>query len=215
MAGTFPGHNPKGEGKVQTTNWSNQAAKAVVVSNRRSHLDTKQKGDVAEQAAILQALKRGWGVLKPVGDRLPYDMAFDISGVLVKAQVKAAWFYAPDNVYITDTRRTQTNRRAMKRNKYGEADFDFALVYVEDYDVFYIFPAKVFNAYASSVSLIESDKRQRPPRSAVYREAWVLISTWAAQRETSVRTPVKVGEASCGGNPEPSPEPRFGEGVET
>jgi hypothetical protein len=33
-------------------------------------MDTKLKGDIAEQAAILQALKRGWGVLRPVGDRL-------------------------------------------------------------------------------------------------------------------------------------------------
>jgi hypothetical protein len=178
-------------------------------------LDTELKGDVAEQAAILQALKRNWGVLQPVGDRLPYDMAFDLSGVLVKVQVKAAWYYAPDDVYITDSRRTQTNRRVMKRSKYNHADFDFALVYVEDHDVFYIFPAAVFNAYASSISIVESSKRQRPARSAIYRDAWVLISTWAAQKETSVRTPVKVGEASCGGNPEPSSDDLVREGVET
>ncbi len=41
-------------------------------------MNTKQKGDIAEQAAILQALKRGWGVLHPVGDRLPYDLVFDL-----------------------------------------------------------------------------------------------------------------------------------------
>jgi len=44
-------------------------------------MDTKLKGDIAEQTAILQALKRGWGVLKPVGDRLPYDLVFDVSGL--------------------------------------------------------------------------------------------------------------------------------------
>jgi PD-(D/E)XK endonuclease len=55
-------------------------------------MDTKQKGDIAEQAAILEALKRGWGVLKPVGDRLPYDLVFDVAGKLVKVQVKSAWF---------------------------------------------------------------------------------------------------------------------------
>ncbi|WP_288429147.1 group I intron-associated PD-(D/E)XK endonuclease [uncultured Spirosoma sp.] len=31
---------------------------------------TKQKGDIAEQAVILQALKLGWGVCKPIGDRI-------------------------------------------------------------------------------------------------------------------------------------------------
>jgi PD-(D/E)XK endonuclease len=41
-------------------------------------MDTKLRGDIAEQAAVIHALKRGWGVLKPVGDRLAYDLAFDI-----------------------------------------------------------------------------------------------------------------------------------------
>ena len=50
------------------------------------NLDTNLKGDIAEQTAILEALKRGWGVLKPVGDRLPYDLVFDVEGTLVKVQ---------------------------------------------------------------------------------------------------------------------------------
>jgi PD-(D/E)XK endonuclease len=54
-------------------------------------MDTKIRGDIAEQAAVLHALKRGWGVLKPVGDRLPYDLVFDLNGTLLKIQVKYAW----------------------------------------------------------------------------------------------------------------------------
>src|SRR5262249_6354538 len=83
----------------------------------------KLKGDVAEQSAILRALKRGWGVLKPVGDRLPYDLVFDVDGSLVKIQVKSAWYDSRDNVYLTDSRRTQTNRRIMKRSRYRTSDF--------------------------------------------------------------------------------------------
>ncbi len=167
-------------------------------------MDTKLKGDIAEQAAILKALKLGWGVLKPIGDRLPYDLVFDINSILVKVQVKSAWYYEPGSVYLVDNRRTQTNRRVMKRSRYANADFEFALVYLERLDLFYVFPSAVFNAFASSISLIESDKRQRKPRSTAYREAWELISNWAVQRETFGRSPVKVGEASSGGNPEPS-----------
>jgi formylglycine-generating enzyme required for sulfatase activity len=37
-------------------------------------VDTKLTGDIAEQAAVLYALKQGWGVLKPVGDRLPFSL---------------------------------------------------------------------------------------------------------------------------------------------
>jgi len=167
-------------------------------------VDTKLKGDIAEQAAILQGLKRGWGVLKTVGDRLAYDLVFDVAGTLVKVQVKSAWYYEPDDCYLVDNRRTKTNRRIMVRDLYREKDFDFALVYLEAVDLFYVFPVEVFIAYASSICLVESDKRQRRPRSAEYRDAWELIPTWAAQGEILVRTPVKVGKASSGGNPEPS-----------
>jgi hypothetical protein len=45
---------------------------------------------------------------------------------------------------------------------------------------------KVFIAYAGQIYLVESDKRQRKPRSAKYREAWDLISNWAAHGETCV-----------------------------
>jgi len=167
-------------------------------------VDTKLKGDVAEQAAILQALKRGWGVLKAIGDRLPYDLVFDVGGTLVKIQVKAAWYYEPAASFLTDNRRTKTNRRIMVRQAYRPADFDFALVHVEELGLFYVFPVEVFIAYAGQIYLVESDKRQRKPRSAEYREAWDLISNWAACEETRMRSPVKVGEASSGGNPEPS-----------
>jgi hypothetical protein len=57
-------------------------------------MDTNLKGDIAEQAAILHALKHGWGVLRPIGDRLPYDLVFDVEGTLVKVQAKGAWFDA-------------------------------------------------------------------------------------------------------------------------
>ncbi len=78
-------------------------------------MDTKLKGDIAEQAAILQALKRGWGVLKTIGDRLAYDLVFDVEDVLVRVQVKSAWFQELADAYVVDNRRTKTNRRIMKR----------------------------------------------------------------------------------------------------
>ena len=137
--------------------------------------DTKLKGDIAEQAAVLHALKRGWGVLKPVGDRLPYDLVFDVEGILVKIQVKFAWFDAPSGNYVVDNRRTKTNRRIMIREVYKQSDFDFALVYLEQLELFYVFPVDVFISYGSEIHLVEAEKRQRKPRSAEYRNAWTLI----------------------------------------
>ncbi len=146
-------------------------------------MDTKLKGDIAEQSTIVQALKRGWGVLQPVGDRLPYDLVFDIGERLVKIQVKAAWFHPTSKNYVVDNRRTKTNRRQMVRSPYTLSDFDFAVAYISELDVFYIFPATVFISYGSEIHLVEAEKRQRKPRSAGYREQWSLIERAAIQSE--------------------------------
>jgi hypothetical protein len=139
-------------------------------------LDTKLKGDIAEQAAVLHALRQGWGVLRPVGDRLPYDLVFDIHNRLTKIQVKSAWFHETSQNYVVDNRRTKTNRRVMLRDVYASSDFDFALAYLEPLDVFYIFPVDIFVGYGSEIHLVETEKRQRKPRSAPYREAWHLLT---------------------------------------
>jgi len=147
-------------------------------------MDTKLKGDIAEQAATLHALQIGWGVLKPVGDRLPYDIVFDINGVLAKVQVKSAWLDAASQNYVVDNRRTKTNRRVMKRSPYRTGDFDFALVYIPERKSFYVFPFEVFVGFASAIQMVESDKRQRKPKSASFRDAWELMMQWAARGET-------------------------------
>jgi hypothetical protein len=156
-------------------------------------------------------------VLKPVGDRLPYDLVFDVAGALVKVQVKAAWFDGPSDNSVVDNRRTKTNRRMMVREAYSPEDFDFALAYIEDLDVFYTLPCHVFIGYGSEIHFVGADKRQRRPVSAAYRDAWELNSQWAACGETRMRTPHKFGEAVGGVIPSEALEDdeSWGERVET
>ena len=144
---------------------------------------TKQIGDIAEQAVTLAALQRGWEVLRPIGDRLAYDLVFDVDGDLFKIQVKAAWYYQAKDNFVVDNRRTKTNRRKMIRSNYELADFDFAILYIQALNVFYIMPCAIFTGYGSEIHLVESTKRQRKPRSADYREAWQLIEQRAATEE--------------------------------
>ena len=138
-------------------------------------MDTKLKGDIAEQSVILYALKQGWGVLRPIGDRLPYDLVLDVDGKFIRIQVKSAWFDTTRQNYVVDNRRTKTNRRIMLREKYQESDFDFAVVYIEEINIFYVIPITIFISYSSEIHLVESEKRQRKPKSAEYREAWNLL----------------------------------------
>jgi len=139
-------------------------------------MDTKLKADIAESAVITKLLKRGFRVLQPVGDRLAYDLGVDFRGRLLRIQVKSAWFNAKDNCYVVDGRRTKTNRRCMLRKHYCADDFDFAIIYLADLEVFYVMPVTVFSSYGSTVTLVESTKRQRKPKSADYRERWDLLS---------------------------------------
>ena len=138
-------------------------------------MNTKQKGDIAEQAVTLKALKLGYEVLKPTGDRLPYDLVFDIEGKLVKIQVKSALYDHKKDNYVVDNRRTKTNRRQMIRENYSSRDFDFAILYISDLEVFYIMPIEDFISFGSEIHLVETEKRQRKPRSAEFREAWHLM----------------------------------------
>ena len=151
----------------------------------QNQMNTKQIGDIAEQSVILQALKLGWGVCKPVGDRLPYDLVFDVNGNLIKIQVKSAWLDSRTQNYIVDSRRTKTNRRVMLRTTYNHNDFDFAIVSIEALQMFYVIPVEVFTGYKSAIHFVEADRRQRKPQSSEYREAWHLILQWAAQLVTT------------------------------
>lgn len=139
-------------------------------------MDTKLKADIAESAVTTELLKRGFRVLQPVGDRLAYDLGVDLHGRLLRIQVKSAWFDAKAKCYVVDARRTKTNRRRMLRQRYGADDFDFTIICLADLHVFYVMPVSVFSGYESTVTFVETDKRQRKPKSAEFRERWELLS---------------------------------------
>ncbi len=139
-------------------------------------MDTKLKSDIAESAAITELLKRGFRVLKPIGDRLPYDLALDCAGKLLRIQVKSVWLNRKTQSYCVDVRRTKTNRRRMIRDRYAKDDFEFAIIYIDSLNIFYVMPLAAFATYGSTISLIEASKRQRKPKSVEYRENWELLS---------------------------------------
>ena len=145
-------------------------------------MDTNHVGDIAEQATILKCLEFGWGVCRPIGNRLPYDLIVDLEGWTSKVQVKSAWLDSKSNNYFVDNRRTKTNRRRMLRSNYALEDFDFAVVYIAELQAFYVFPVHVFIGYGSTVTIVENLKRQRKPRSSEYRERWDLFTALQIER---------------------------------
>lgn len=175
--------------------------------------DTKAKGDIAEQSVLLKALKFGWNVLKPVGDRLPYDMVFEINNRFCRIQVKSAWFRELTNRWYVETRRTKTNRREMKREYYSSCDFDFVIIHANELDVFWIMPINEFLSYKGEITLGITDK-QRILKSNDFKNAWHLISQWASQEGIPERQSVKFGETVSVAIPSQA-ELKNSEGVET
>ena len=84
----------------------------------------------------------------------------------------------------------------MIREVYKQSDFDFALVYLEQLELSYVFPVDVFISYGSEIHLVEAQKRQRKPRSAEYRNAWTLILQLPVREETCVRSVLEFEEAT-------------------
>jgi hypothetical protein len=74
----------------------------------------------------------------------------------------------------------------LRRARYTQHDFDFAVLVILDEAVYYIMPVHVFTSYRSGISLVESGKRQRRPRSAEYRERWDLLAPQVLESLVSV-----------------------------
>lgn len=72
----------------------------------------------------------------------------------------------------------------MKRECYTRQDFDFALAYIPDIDIFYVFPVDVFIQFKGEIQMVESHKQQRKPISSAYRNRWDLMMQWAVRSET-------------------------------
>lgn len=111
---------------------------------RPSLSDTKHLGDIAEQAAIFQALKRGFSVSQPIGDNNAYDLIFDNGHRLLKIQVKTGRYNDEEKITIS-TKHGKNNR------SYSPEDFDFAQCYEGRREVFYIFPVREFIDMGSSI----------------------------------------------------------------
>ena len=68
-------------------------------------------------------------------------------------------------------------------------------------------PISAFSSYESTITLVETDKRQRKPKSAKYRERWDLLSGGLLSRKRLKDSLSNSVEPSIlfQGNTEPSP----------
>lgn len=137
-------------------------------------MDTKTKGEIAELSVIKEGLRRGYQVFRPVVDKGKYDVIFERNGKFAKIQIKSAWVCG--NRYVVSTKKTRTNRREIKVTRYTKEDFDFAILFIEDHNLFYVLPSKIFVSSLSLTLDIEGTcNKGRRSSTQGYKERWDII----------------------------------------
>ena len=136
----------------------------------------KERGELAELAFLYRSAALGLGVLKPMGDSLPYDVAVDNGHRLLRVQVKSV-SRPHRGVYEVNAGRGRNVKRA-----YTARDIDFLAACIFPADgqrptaddqrlVWFIFPLAAFSPRKTiRLSPLRSE------RWTPFREAWHLLT---------------------------------------
>ena len=100
-------------------------------------LTTDQKGALAEQAIAFEALKRGIGVFRPLGDER-YDLILDLRPRLLRVQCK--WAARVGDVVVVRTRRGRRGRAGLIYAYYAPEEIDAVAAYCPDTEQCYLLP---------------------------------------------------------------------------
>lgn len=85
-------------------------------------------GDIGENVAIAEFLKRGIPVSRPISQNCPYDLIIDFYGNLYKIQCKTTKNTHNDGAYM-EWSITRTNGYTGIRNNYHPSEVDFFFLY--------------------------------------------------------------------------------------
>jgi hypothetical protein len=105
-----------------------------------SMLTTDQKGVLAEQAIVFEALKLGAGVFQPVGDER-YDLILDLRPDLLRVQCK--WATRTRDVVQIRTRTCRRGREGLIHRSYELGEIDAIAAYCADLDQCYLLPLEM------------------------------------------------------------------------
>jgi hypothetical protein len=105
-------------------------------------LTTDQKGNIAEVAIALAAIKLGIDVYWPVGEGGRYDLILDVCGRLNRVQCK--WAPRQGEVVVVRCYSTRRNRDGLLRRIYVEGEIDAYAAYCEELDRCFFLPYREF-----------------------------------------------------------------------
>jgi hypothetical protein len=105
-----------------------------------SMLTTDQKGVLAEQAVVFEALKLGVGIFQPLGDER-YDLILDLRPELLRVQCK--WATRVGDVVQIRTRRCRRGPEGLIHRAYELGEIDAIAAYCADLNQCYLLPLEM------------------------------------------------------------------------
>jgi hypothetical protein len=103
-------------------------------------LTPDQKGLIAEQAIVWEAVRAGLGVYLPLGDER-YDLILDLRPQLLRVQCK--WAVFTKGVVQIRTRRCRRGREGLIHRHYELGEIDVIAAYCDELDRCYLLPTEL------------------------------------------------------------------------
>ena len=131
-----------------------------------------ERGAWVEMLFMAAASFRGFRVLKPWGEGLPYDVAVEARGRLLRIQVKSTSHRAGAG-YLCEF----THSSGGRIQRYDAEELDVCVGYVIPEEAWYIIPAHRVTGHRgrSAITLCQFASVRNKPRYEEYREAWALL----------------------------------------
>jgi hypothetical protein len=105
-------------------------------------LTTDQKGNIAETAIALEAVKLGIDVYRPVGEGGRFDMIFEVAERLWRVQCK--WAPLHGDVIALRCYSSRRKRHGVTRRIYADGEIDAFAAYCHDLNTCYFLPYELF-----------------------------------------------------------------------
>lgn len=135
-------------------------------------LTTTATGDLTAARVTVALLARGYEVLKPITDRLPYDLAISWFRRNIRLQVRTA--YSRRNGFCVSLQK-------YKKVRFSVDDCDFILAHIPERDLTYVLPIE-------ELGHCEIILRPDNPKSkwAKYKEAWHYVDALLCEPKTAL-----------------------------
>ena len=153
-------------------------------------LTTDRKGNIAEGAITLAALRLGVDVYRPVGEGGRYDLILESHGQLLRVQCK--WAPLHGTVIVLRCYSTRRNRHGLQRRKYAVGEIDAFAAYCPDNDRCYFLRYDVF-AGRSQVLLRLAPTRNNQQSAVNWAKDYEFAATLGAPGAVA-----QLGERAAG-----------------